>query len=93
MRVKPKPQLGTKEVFIFWAMLFGALIGWIGSLIMRTDTSEGIVLDIAAGLLGSIPFAALLGNNSTLDCVLAGGLGAIGATALLTLVRRRLKGQ
>ena len=80
-------------MFILWAMLFGALIGWISSLVMRTDTSEGIALDIAAGLLGAIPFAALLGNNSTFDSVLAGGLGAIAATALLALVRRRLRGE
>ena len=80
-------------MFVLWAMLFGALIGWIGSLVMRTDTSEGIALDIAAGLLGSIPFAALLGNNSMFDSVLAGGLGAIAANALLTMVRRRLRGQ
>lgn len=79
-------------MFILWAMLFGALIGWIGSLIMRTDTSEGILLDMAAGLLGAIPFAALLGNSSTFDSLLAGGIGAIIAVSLLKLVRLRLRG-
>lgn len=68
----------------------GALIGWIGSLVMRTDTSEGILLDIAAGVLGAIPMAALLGNNSTFDSLIAGGLGAMIALALLKLVRSRL---
>lgn len=68
----------------------GALISWIGSLVMRTDTSEGILLDIAAGVLGAIPMAALLGNNSTFDSLIAGGLGAMIALALLKLVRSRL---
>lgn len=78
-------------MFIFWAMLFGALIGWIGSLVMRTDTSAGILLDLAAGLLGAIPFAALLGNGSTFDSLLAGGIGGMIALVVLNLVRSRLK--
>ena len=78
-------------MFIVWAMLLGALIGWIVSLVMRTDTSEGILLDIAAGVLGAIPMAALLGNNATFDSLIAGGLGALIALALLKLVRTRLR--
>ncbi len=76
---------------IFFAMLFGALIGWIASLSMRTDTSEGIVVDVAAGVLGAIPMAALLGNDSTFDSLMAGGLGAMMALLLLNLVRARLR--
>ena len=75
---------------IILAVLFGALIGWLASVIMRTDTSEGIWLDIAAGFLGALPFAALLGNNATFDSLLAGALGALLAVALLQLVRMRL---
>ena len=75
---------------IFLAIIFGALIGWVASLIAKTDTSEGIWLDIAAGALGALPLAALLGNNSNLDSLLAGGLGALAALALLFLVRSRL---
>ena len=77
-------------MFIVWAMLLGALIGWIGSVVMRTDTSEGILLDITAGSLGAIPMAAMLGNNATFDSLIAGGLGAFIALALLKLVRTRL---
>ena len=78
-------------MFILWAMLFGALIGWIASVIMRTDTSEGILMDIGAGVLGAIPMAALLGNQATFDSIIAGGLGALIALGLLTLVRTRLR--
>ena len=76
---------------IIWAVIFGAFIGWVASLIMRTDTSAGIWLDIAAGSLGALPLAALLGNNSTLDSLLAGGLGGLVALALLQTVRSRLR--
>ena len=78
-------------MFMFFAMLFGALIGWIASLFMRTDTSAGIVIDVAAGVLGAIPMAALLGNDSTFDSLMAGGLGAMMALLLLNVVRGRLR--
>ena len=76
---------------ILWAVIFGALIGWVASIVWKTDSSEGILLDIAAGLLGALPLASLLGNDSTFDSVLAGGLGAILALAILHLVRVRLE--
>jgi len=78
-------------MFIFLAMLVGALIGWLASLVTRTDTSEGILIDIATGLLGAIPLAALLGNDGIFDSLIAGGLGAVLALGLLKLVRTRLR--
>jgi uncharacterized membrane protein YeaQ/YmgE (transglycosylase-associated protein family) len=75
---------------ILLAALFGALIGWVASIVTKTDTSEGIWIDIAAGFLGALPMASLLGNNSIFDSVLAGGLGALLALAILHLIRARL---
>ena len=80
-------------MFIFWATLFGTFIGWVASVVMRTDTSEGILMDIAAGALGAIPMAALLGNEATFDSIIAGGLGAIIAVVVLKLVRTRLRAE
>ena len=76
---------------ILWAVMFGALIGWVASIVMRTDTSEGIWIDIAAGFLGALPLASMLGNNSIFDSVLAGGLGAVVALGILHLIRARLR--
>lgn len=39
--------------FIIW-IVFGALAGWIASLIMKTDASQGTVFDILLGIVGSI---------------------------------------
>ena len=39
-------------MFILWAVLFGVLVGWAASLVMRTATNEGILIDIAAVCLG-----------------------------------------
>lgn len=73
---------------IFWSLLLGALIGWIGSLVMRTGSSEGILVDIAVGAAGAVALAALLGNASTFDSLMAGYLGSLGALALLRLIKK-----
>ena len=38
---------------ILW-IVFGALIGWVASLIMGTDDEQGAVANIAFGVLGAI---------------------------------------
>ncbi|GAA4747728.1 hypothetical protein GCM10023264_11890 [Sphingomonas daechungensis] len=75
---------------ILVAVVFGAVIGWGASVLLRTSTSEGILLDVAAGFLGSLPAASLLGHDFILDSLLAGGLGALMGVAVLNLVRFRL---
>ena len=37
---------------ILW-VLFGALVGWIASLIMRTDAEQGAVGNIVVGIVGA----------------------------------------
>jgi uncharacterized membrane protein YeaQ/YmgE (transglycosylase-associated protein family) len=51
---------------ILW-ILFGALAGWIASLIMRTDAEQGalgnIVVGIAGAFIGGFLVRALTGND------------------------------
>lgn len=35
-------------------ILLGGLAGWIGSLIMKTDASQGILANIAVGIVGAL---------------------------------------
>ena len=37
---------------LIWLVL-GGLIGWIASLIMRTDAQQGILLNIVVGIIGA----------------------------------------
>lgn len=37
---------------ITW-IIFGALVGWIASLIMRTDAEQGAVANIIVGIIGA----------------------------------------
>lgn len=35
-------------------IVFGGLVGWIASLIMKTDAQQGILLNIIVGIVGSM---------------------------------------
>lgn len=35
-------------------IIFGGLVGWIASLIMKTDAQQGILLNIIVGIVGSV---------------------------------------
>lgn len=37
---------------ILW-LIFGAITGWVASLLMRTNTSQGMLMDIVVGILGA----------------------------------------
>jgi len=38
---------------ILW-IIFGALVGWAASLIMKTDARQGIMLNIIVGVIGAV---------------------------------------
>ncbi len=38
--------------FIIW-IIVGAIIGWIASRIMRTDSRQGVIADICVGIVGA----------------------------------------
>lgn len=38
---------------ILW-IIFGALVGWIASLIMKTDAQQGMFLNIVVGIIGAL---------------------------------------
>jgi uncharacterized membrane protein YeaQ/YmgE (transglycosylase-associated protein family) len=45
--------------FIIW-LIVGGLIGWIASMIMRTDAQQGVVLNVVVGVIGSMLGAWLI---------------------------------
>lgn len=38
---------------LLW-IIFGGLVGWVASLIMKTDAQQGIVLNIVVGIVGAV---------------------------------------
>jgi len=45
---------------VLW-ILFGALAGWIASVIMKTNSSQGTMKDIVMGVVGAIVGGFLMG--------------------------------
>src|SRR5688572_21167349 len=84
--------------FIIW-LVVGGIIGWIASLIMKTDAQQGLFLNIVVGIVGSLLggwlIAPLIGGGTVNqgDFSLSGlFVSLVGAGLLLFLVnmiRRR----
>jgi len=79
--------------FIIW-LIIGGIVGWLASLIMRTDGQQGIILNIVVGIVGAVIAGLILGsgtiNQDPLDLtnILYSLLGAIILLAVVNLVRR-----
>jgi uncharacterized membrane protein YeaQ/YmgE (transglycosylase-associated protein family) len=75
---------------LLW-IIFGALVGWIASLIMKTDAQQGLVLNIVVGIVGAVIggwIMSLLGESGVQGFNLYSFLVAIlGACALIGLLR------
>jgi uncharacterized membrane protein YeaQ/YmgE (transglycosylase-associated protein family) len=76
---------------ILW-LVVGGLIGWVASMIMRTDAQQGIFLNIIVGIVGAFIGGLLFGGSInagiTLYTVLASLVGAVILLAIVNLVRR-----
>lgn len=78
---------------IMW-LIVGGVIGWLASIIMRTDGQQGIFLNIVVGIVGafiaSLIFSGGTINNAplTLYSFLVSLVGAVILLAIVNLVRR-----
>jgi uncharacterized membrane protein YeaQ/YmgE (transglycosylase-associated protein family) len=78
--------------FLLW-LVIGGVVGWLASLVMRTDAQQGWLLNVVVGVIGAfiggLVFAPLFGTGTinTGDWS-AGGLvtSVVGAIALLAIV-------
>lgn len=82
---------------IVW-LVVGGLIGWVASLIMRTDAQQGVILNVVVGIVGSVLggwfLSPMLGvstinqNNFSLQGLLVSLLGAVILLAIVNFARR-----
>jgi len=66
-------------------IILGALIGWIASMIMKTNM--GLIADIIAGIVGSAIGAFIFGSHGLIGQIIVGVIGAcilIGVVKLVT---------
>lgn len=83
--------------FIIWIIL-GGILGWIASMIMRTDAQQGTLLNIIVGIVGAFLAGMFLSplfgvatinqNNFSVPSLLVSLLGAVILLAIVNMFRR-----
>ena len=82
---------------IILILVVGGILGWIASLIMKTDGQQGILLNVVVGIIGALlagfivsPLVGVGTINSGLSVgtVLVSLVGAIVLLAIVNLFRR-----
>jgi uncharacterized membrane protein YeaQ/YmgE (transglycosylase-associated protein family) len=84
--------------FVLW-LLFGGLVGWLASLVMRTDAQQGVVLNIIVGIVGAFvgglifnllgfSGATINDNSFNLNSLLISFIGAVVLLAIVNTVQR-----
>ncbi len=83
---------------IIW-LVVGGLLGWVASLIMKTDGQQGIILNIVVGIIGALIAGFVVapmfgtGTINSSDFSIAGLLvSLIGAVVLLAVVNMFRRG-
>ena len=79
-------------------LIVGGLIGWVASMIMRTDGQQGILLNIVVGIVGAllagfivtplIGGAPITSGEISIQSVVVSLPGAIVLLAIINLFRR-----
>jgi uncharacterized membrane protein YeaQ/YmgE (transglycosylase-associated protein family) len=79
-------------------LVVGGLIGWLASIVMRTNAQQGILLNIIVGIVGALLAGLLLAplfgtgsitqGNFSLPGLLISLLGAVVLLAIVNLFRR-----
>jgi len=80
-------------------LVVGGLIGWVASMIMRTDAQQGVFLNIVVGIVGAllagVLITPLIGGASIMDGALniqSILISLVGAVILLAIVKMFRRG-
>lgn len=84
--------------FLLW-LIFGALVGWLASIVMRTDAQQGTLMNIVVGVVGAFlgglifSMAGFGGTNINdsafnLSSLVVSFIGAVILLGIINLARR-----
>jgi uncharacterized membrane protein YeaQ/YmgE (transglycosylase-associated protein family) len=88
---------GNDMNFIIW-LVVGGIIGWLASMVMKTDAQQGVILNVVVGIIGAMLggwlISPLVGvgtinqDNFSLPAMLVSLVGAIILLGIVNLFRR-----
>lgn len=79
--------------FILW-LVIGGVIGWLASIVMRTDAQQGIFLNVVVGIVGAFLAGLVLSGGSinsagiNVTSLVASFVGAVVLLGIVNLIRR-----
>lgn len=83
--------------FIIW-LIVGGLIGWLASIVMKTNGQQGMFLNVVVGIVGAMlggwVISPLVGvgtinqDNFSIPALLVSFVGAVILLAIVNLIRR-----
>ena len=83
--------------FIIW-LVVGGVLGWLASIMMKTDAQQGVILNVVVGIVGAFLggwlISPMLGvgtinqDNFSLPALAVSLVGALILLAIVNLVRR-----
>jgi uncharacterized membrane protein YeaQ/YmgE (transglycosylase-associated protein family) len=78
---------------ILW-LLFGALVGWLASIVMRTDAQQGTILNIVVGIIGALiagyifPAIGITLGTGIMASIFHATIGAVILLALIRIIKQ-----
>lgn len=83
--------------FIIW-LIVGGIIGWLASIMMKTDGQQGLILNVIVGIVGAMLggwfISPMIGagtinqNDFSLAGLFVSFIGAVILLAIVNLIRR-----
>lgn len=83
---------------IILILIVGGIIGWLASILMRTDGQQGVILNVVVGIVGAIlagflvtPLiggAPITSGSFSLMSLVSSFLGAVVLLAIINIFRR-----
>ena len=83
---------------IILLIVIGGVVGWLASLVMRTDGQQGLFLNVVVGIVGAfvagyvlnplLGIAPITAGTLSLPAIFVSFLGALIVLAVVNLIRR-----
>lgn len=83
--------------FIIW-LVVGGILGWLASMVMKTDGQQGVILNVVVGVIGALiagfVIAPMFGtgtintNDFSVSGLLVSFVGAVVLLAIVNMFRR-----